>query len=333
MFYKEIFGATGTVWVPLALLILTVIAAHATYIYLEAPVRAKSAARPKRVAAALVSLQGVLMLLAFFAWRDVIPERLTNLRSFSDATQDWLNIDPKTVLKGKKEGKVLFFGDSYVEQLYPRYLKTSQERGGDHKDLVFFTYPGCAVMPKLNRQSRLSCLPFVEEGFRLAHEPDVTNVIIGSSWQGFLTRGDHFTEVQGREVPIDPNAPEANFVFDAFEAQLGSLIKSGKVVHLILTPPGDDKADPARLAKAQMPSERYMTVAEHRQRVGKINERLAGIARRVGAVIVDPEDWLCKSGICSFVDPEGRPIFKDPTHLRASFVRDKLTVLDQFSEN
>jgi hypothetical protein len=56
--------------------------------------------------------------------------------------------------------------------------------------------------------------------------------------------------------------------------------------------------------------------------------RLIEVANRAGAVVIDPLDYLCGSSICPAFE-EGNPIYMDPTHLRSSYVRDRVSYLDR----
>jgi hypothetical protein len=62
----------------------------------------------------------------------------------------------------------------------------------------------------------------------------------------------------------------------------------------------------------------------------QIDPRLRQIASEVGATIIDPMDLLCSQDWCPAVDDSGRPLYKDGYHLRASTVRERFEVLDQF---
>ena len=61
-----------------------------------------------------------------------------------------------------------------------------------------------------------------------------------------------------------------------------------------------------------------------------IDDRLRDIAARVGAITVDPADWLCSRDVCPALDDNNRPLFKDQSHIRASVVRDRFPALDRF---
>ena len=67
-----------------------------------------------------------------------------------------------------------------------------------------------------------------------------------------------------------------------------------------------------------------------RQVTGPIDERLRRVAERAGATIVDPTQWLCQDAACPAADADGRPLYKDDSHIRASVARSRLRALDEF---
>jgi hypothetical protein len=60
-----------------------------------------------------------------------------------------------------------------------------------------------------------------------------------------------------------------------------------------------------------------------------IDLRLRELAARSGAAVLDPADWLCSASSCPTADADGRPLYKDESHLRASFAR-RLEALDGY---
>ena len=61
-----------------------------------------------------------------------------------------------------------------------------------------------------------------------------------------------------------------------------------------------------------------------------IDEKLKRIAAEVGAEVIDPTEWLCTAKDCPTADEAGRPLYKDDTHLRASFARERFGAIDRF---
>ena len=55
----------------------------------------------------------------------------------------------------------------------------------------------------------------------------------------------------------------------------------------------------------------------------------AEVVRASGAELIDPAEFLCDARKCPAVDEHGEPRYRDGFHLRASFVRDRVTYLDE----
>ena len=66
------------------------------------------------------------------------------------------------------------------------------------------------------------------------------------------------------------------------------------------------------------------------ERIGPVDNRLRKIAINIGATLIDPADTLCSPTRCPAVQEDGTPIFKDASHLRASYTRSHFLALDQF---
>jgi hypothetical protein len=56
---------------------------------------------------------------------------------------------------------------------------------------------------------------------------------------------------------------------------------------------------------------------------------LRAVAENNGARVIDPLDTLCDRRLCPGTTTDGRAIYKDISHLRASYVRDHATFIDQ----
>ena len=53
------------------------------------------------------------------------------------------------------------------------------------------------------------------------------------------------------------------------------------------------------------------------------------IASESGAIAIDPFESLCRDGSCLSTDIFGRPAYKDGYHLRAEYVRNNASFIDQ----
>ena len=63
--------------------------------------------------------------------------------------------------------------------------------------------------------------------------------------------------------------------------------------------------------------------------VGKTDEKIQRVAEAAGARVIKPLDYLCDSEFCPIVGQDGRLMYFDYGHLRASYVRDHATYIDQ----
>jgi hypothetical protein len=63
---------------------------------------------------------------------------------------------------------------------------------------------------------------------------------------------------------------------------------------------------------------------------GFIDDRIAGIARRAHASVLDPLDTICNAATCPTVDANGNPLLKDDSHLRSSFVTLHFDAFDRY---
>jgi len=59
-----------------------------------------------------------------------------------------------------------------------------------------------------------------------------------------------------------------------------------------------------------------------------INRDLRRIASASGARIIDPLATICPDGVCQVIDADGKPIYRDVTHLRPTYVESAVKYLD-----
>jgi hypothetical protein len=254
----------------------------------------------------------------------------------SKARNDWhYPGDDLAAIDGVSDGAVLFFGDSLVRQLYPRIKHIAALNPGAHRAVIFNTAPGCAPLRGIARKSRPKCLAYSARGFEIAASPAVRVVVVGGSWLGMLKRGDHYDAEDPEKRVLDLEEDQnLSLVLGRLEQELMLLRSLGKETYVVLNPPGGGLADPGamegvRASTAGRLREKSISFADHLARTGVINERVSAVAQRAGAAVIDPAGWLCSDEKCAFTDPEGIPYFRDPTHLRASFVRCCVRDFDQ----
>lgn len=321
----------------LALIGVALLLAIATYRLVELPLRqtSQNMLRRRQTTALLATTLSLLLLAGLLAHQRIPKERLYRIsEEISAARRDWeYPGDARAAHNGKTTERVLFLGDSYIQQLYPRIAQFYRQ-AEPVRSAYFHTAGGCTPVPGITRRSNSGCAAFFERGMELAAAPETSIVVIGGSWLGMTIRGDY---VDVDDTPGDvldfADAATLARVLKHLEHRLAALTAQGKEVHVLLNPPGGHQASPERQEKARFDDSGLLAVktiplAEHLARTGRINAQLRTLAESAGAAVIDPADWICADARCHFTDAQGIPYFMDMTHFRASFVRAHVTDFD-----
>ncbi len=324
--------------VRVAALLASFVLADLTYRFVERPIRKRVSIGPRRFAvpglsAAMTAVAGCALLVVVGRVSSASAS-IPHVADVSAAISDW-DFGGNGTMRGDSERAVLFFGDSHMQQYWPRIAKLTEERRAPIRTVVFHAEGGCAPVPGIERRGA-RCQPFVDSGFARAAQADIETVVIAASWPGFASRSDYFSAGPNPKGPVNVLAPESAWVLQGFERALAELRDKGKNVVLVLSSPRGDPLDPKVMLQRRglvgwevelsEPIPRSAVDAER----SPIDDRLRDIAARVGAVTVDPVDSLCSKDECPALDDEERPLFKDLSHIRASVVRERFSALDRF---
>lgn len=106
---------------------------------------------------------------------------------------------------------------------------------------------------------------------------------------------------------------------------LKNLKKQGKRIYIILSNPVDPAFDPRTMINRFNLKTGPDTIAQQDfvQRINPIIQRLREVARKSGAIIIDPVDFMCDGTICPTRMPDGRPAYKDSNHMRTLYAIEK----------
>jgi hypothetical protein len=280
---------------------------------------------------------GALALTGVLALRNQItPASASNplIGEIARASSDW-GYGKDAVLPGDTTRAVLFFGDSHMQHYLPRVQKIVAERIAPVRTVIFKTEGGCAPVPGIERRGQ-KCSRFVDEGFALALDPSVDTVIIAASWVGFVSRPDYYRIGDESGAPLRMLTPQAEWVLQGLEAAVAKLVAGGKRVVIVLSSPRGSPFDPKsvidRASMTVRVSHGFLPMAKSELLgvTSPIDERLRRIAAQAGATVIDPSDWLCGASSCPTADEEGRPLYKDESHIRASVARTRISALDRY---
>ncbi len=335
--------------VRVATVLISIVLAWITYELVEKPIRFGPHGREKL--SALLAGMGCLLLIGVLANREVIAPRHDNavLGIYAAALDDW---DYPGNLKKRGDGATtgyyvnsrnprftLFLGDSHVEQYAPRIANDIQRDPVTTNGAVFVAGNGCLPIPGVLEDApiHLDCRDVVDYAGKLLNEPAVKDVVIGACWNCYFIdelqpsdydyyfsadgRKEHFRGGHGSELALNA---------------LGQLIRSisrTKPVYLLRDNPSGHEFDPRsffstdRLGKWSInPVTPSVTMSAVEL---KLRATLITIARQNGAQILDPLPMLCRADRCERLTARGIPIYKDYSHLRPFFVKERAGFIDK----
>jgi len=342
------------------LILIACAAAYATYRWVEAPIRHSKGGRR--------SLAGLLVGLAIFtlagaaAGTGAIPGRLSGLAftAWEQAIGDWgfpgpadlggQAAFPPLMAAGGADRKVLFIGDSHIQQYWPRVTRVIDTHTDAARSAIFATYLGCPPLPGINSVERgRNCAGFFDYAMHQAYRPDVDTVVFGAFWEKYLL-GEYLIANSAAHVyraqddaraPLQLDSPGTQIMFDQFETIVARLVASGRRVFIVLSNPTSPAFDPINMLPSELrlsphlpPSlaltgGRRIDAAPFESFVAPLTTRLRAIAARTGAIAIDPRSTLCDAMHCPAVGADGMPLYIDSNHLRARFARERAVFVDQ----
>jgi peptidoglycan/LPS O-acetylase OafA/YrhL len=323
--------------VRIGLLLAAALLAWATYELVEKKVRHWKPARfrPSVVTgltSAVAALAGVGML-AFADYAQSRSAEIPNVPQISEAIDDWGYRGDRTI-NGDTDRAVLFVGDSHMQQFLPRVVQLTRQHDAPVRTVIFRTEGGCVPIPGVGRKGR-ECGRFVDEAFEIARRPETEIVVIGASWLGFLLREDQYKVGDEQRAALALPGPDVDWALHELETAVAGLVSMGKRVFVVLSSPRSERFDPTRMAErvglgfevhVSEPVPRSEIVA----RTADMDDRLKEIAARAGVGLIDPVDAICDPLACAVVDHDGKPLYKDDSHLRPGVVRARFTAFDEY---
>jgi peptidoglycan/LPS O-acetylase OafA/YrhL len=335
----------------IATLALAFILAGLTYRFVERPVRSSR----KRLAPSMMLVTGAVLIGTFgymsYA-RDIKPrsayfglERIiaaSAMLSFPGPHLRQLGGDVNPIMgQGENREKVLFLGDSEVEQYYPRIDLLLTDDPAGTKSVIYSSRGGCPPIPHVIENQTPWCDGLIEQGIELAKDPNIDAIVVAADWAGyFLDRSFHkfpyyFEDASTKEVLGDTMRSAASKkAFIAFESMVSQFTKANKTVYIVLPSTTGPIFRPRRMIT------RSLTDLSFRIRIPNIYTsdlvsqlhpvvaKLREVAANTGAFTIDPIASLCNVSICPVLTPDGDPIHKDDSHLNPAYVSRSVRYLD-----
>lgn len=334
--FAHILGVDNRPELIAALLLLAFVLAHATYLYVEQPIRRRPGAL---IPVGLMSATAVVGVMGALQHHGYVWSRLSApmYRDISASTSDWgfpgdlvrdrSAVGLKVYRSGRGSNAVLFIGDSHAEQYWPRVARWLDN--GARRPIAIATWGGCPPIPGMSAPGRQrECSTFTDAALRLAKHRDVATVVFVGAWLLYFDHPGYEVAGVGSTLSGAPGRGEA---LRRLAAVLSELKGAGKSVWLVAGSPVG-LAPTAGIERSLVGRVPVPALDADRVKWSALQSALQAVAQRSGASFIDPLQWLCRNGVCPGRTVDGRPIYMDDSHLRASFVRDHAGFIDQVLE-
>ncbi len=326
--------------VMVALALLSFGAAMLSHRLVEKPFRTRGTALRGgaylvRAVAVVAALGGVAAVV--YQTRGV-PARVPPLAARNDAVSAdfvWSDVCGKSLVCAvgpQTPKKVLFWGDSHVEQLFPA-AQLLVEQGKNHgKQPLFHAQSACIPVRGFGGGGASARCPSLNAAAHArALADDIDSVVIASIWTPYFrevlydpaTRPTLCHAEGKRCAPLPALEDAVALVRAQMVRDLGELTARGKRVTLVAPVPIFDRDVAQHLAERGWRGHRVelsLPRAQHEALVAPITAMLREVAATIGASLLDPADVLCASGSCLFAR-DGVSIYRDNSHLAAAAAR------------
>jgi peptidoglycan/LPS O-acetylase OafA/YrhL len=244
----------------------------------------------------------------------------------------------KLLIKSGTEQKVLFWGDSHIEQYAPRIVQLIDEHPDKTKTAVFATRPGCPPIPGVYEDHHRSCSAAYRDAvIKYALSPEIDSVVIGFSAR-YLSEDekpqpgeDHYYYLMdGEKIYFDEGG--IGHALQSLE-EIITKISAVKNVFLITDNPSGNSFDPkafingSRLA-GYINNPRASRSQKYDPKQAALQDLLTELAERTQAQVIDAAAHFCQDGTCATTLSDGTPIYKDDNHIRPFYVKEHIDYID-----
>jgi peptidoglycan/LPS O-acetylase OafA/YrhL len=317
--------------IKIVVIVVSIALSYALYRYIETPIRH---ARPMKFAPGLCAAMAVSAIVGYLTFTRALPARTAppEVQPFLEAALEPFPYPEQEGLirYGTGSKRTLFIGDSTIAQYHWRIEKLLSEDAHSSRSVEFVWRAGCASEPSLSLVDPAACKEMMAQGLARAQAPEVDTIVVGFCWYAYFM-ADFASDRVGAAAPLLPGTEEAII---ALERTLGGFTKAGKRVYLVLQSPIDPGYPPRKMIRRSLSPPGFLLDVRPPQRA--VIERtyapfvhlLEAAAKRVGAITIDPMQSLCDTSVCRSVTGDGKPVFRDPFHLRSSYIRNHVHYLD-----
>jgi len=334
-FVRIVNGATPSPIAAVLAILLSFVLAYLTYLLVEIPLRFGKFAQFK--AALLFVVMSVIGTAGYLTYANGgYANRNPRVEDLVAAAQDFEHADGFTV--GNPDApETLLIGDSTMGQYIPRvqYLIEQHAIDLNRNRIVFYLAGGCLPVPEIAQETNQACARFADDMLVVLNNNAIKTVVFASLWTADFKEAAFYLRNDKSRVHLKDSQSAREQVLAKFASLIVDLIMSGKNVFVILETPTSLVYDPETMLPTgwrRLLGSPSLFDDPKRQDMENINavysKQVQILAKAAGAHVINPMDYLCDERVCP-VASDGHFRYYDYDHLRASFVRDRATYIDQ----
>ena len=218
----------------------------------------------------------------------------------------------------KSTKKIMFWGDSHIEQLYPLIQNMYDKKELHNKGVIFAIGAGCPLTEHMNNvKKRFHCDLFSRFAMMRAERDDIDTVFIAFSTWWALGEGELCQVVDGHCHGKLSSDEEMRRFLDELAVHTHTLRMHGKHVIVALPFPLYDKSIPDLMIRNAVFSSFEGDVIPTETTLPGFRAKIALVAKKTGADIFDPRESLCNNQNCTY-QLDGVSIYKDGSHIVSS---------------
>ena len=244
--------------------------------------------------------------------------------------------------------KVLVFGDSHAEQYGP--LISTVMKQEISIPTLFLTGGGCPPFPNVYSDNHPHCQDFMDRFHQvLSHYSTIDTIIIAACFNCYFIEETiypkpkesknsfYFKDEKGIEPFRGGDGKKRSI--EKFSGLISDLSRNYHVV-IILDNPLSNQFDPkVHIIAKKMPwnpyfAKKYPDFSLDGFTIDKVQlqltEELQHVLGQHEVTLIDPNPIICPSNTCKSKDANGKPIYKDISHIRPFFVNSHFQLLNKF---
>lgn len=314
-----------------ALLVVSLLAAAASWRYIERPFRGARGLLSRTALFRAAAMASLLLIAAAVAGYRGSGIDLARQREAGSARvlqhQHCMNREASRMLDGDfcvlgaEDGtrpSFLLWGDSHAGALAPAIEGLARRKG---RAGLLIGQAGCLPLLDVERHDRrdLPCREFTEAAARILEQnPEIRTVLLVARWAAYAG-GARLEDPSGTAARIAREGPgdNARVLREGLERTLRFLAQQNREVVLVTEAPDVGWDVPTAMARSlafgrSMPES--PSLETHRARQKGIMDMLQDVSRRHSLRVVDLSPTLCPRGAC-LIERSGRSLYLDSNHL------------------